>query len=538
MQISQQITFRTASKSAVILFACLMLASFASASTDYFTLQFVDSETGRGIPLVEIETTNRIRYISDSAGRIAIRPGALGSEIIFFHVRSHGYEMQKSEQKTHGFSVALQPGKARTVTLNRVNIAERLYRVTGEGIYYDSQITGANTPLPYQARPKGGVFGQDSVVNAIYNDKLYWFWGDTNRGDSPLGNFKVSGAVSPLPGNTHYDPADAIDLTYFIGQDGFVRQMCPLKSGGLVWINGLMVVQEGHRETMLCGYARMVDGIEPQEIGIAKWNDAKEIFEKIIEFPLDTPLTPRGHPIYIVADGEEWFYFGQSIPDIRVPANLSALLDLSKYQGYTCLQPGSRWNDDSPPLERDNNGNLVWAWKSSTDLITPQRWAMLEEKGLVHDGDDEYLFIDSTTGARVIPHSGSLSWNEYRERWILIFGEFRGSNSVLGEVWYAEALHPEGPWSEARKIVTHDRYSFYNVKQHPYFAKGKYVYFEGTYTRLFSGNDQATPRYDYNQIMYRLNLDDPRLPYTSSPRVHPFERIPDRDPLEGGAKFE
>jgi hypothetical protein len=80
-------------------------------------------------------------------------------------------------------------------------------------------------------------------------------------------------------------------------------------------------------------------------------------------------------------------------------------------------------------------------------------------------------------------------------------------------VWYAEALHPEGPWSEARKIVTHDRYSFYNVKQHPYFAKGPYIYFEGTYTQSFSGNDQATPRYDYNQIMYRLNLDDTRLPH-------------------------
>ena len=43
-------------------------------------------------------------------------------------------------------------------------------------------------------------------------------------------------------------------------------------------------------------------------------------------------------------------------------------------------------------------------------------------------------------------------------------------------------------------------------------ARGtSYLYFEGTYTHTFSGNEHRTPRYDYNQIMYRLDLDDPRL---------------------------
>ena len=28
---------------------------------------------------------------------------------------------------------------------------------------------------------------------------------------------------------------------------------------------------------------------------------------------------------------------------------------------------------------------------------------------------------------------------------------------------------------------------------------------------MFSGNDEATPRYEYNQIMYKLDLADPRL---------------------------
>ena len=37
------------------------------------------------------------------------------------------------------------------------------------------------------------------------------------------------------------------------------------------------------------------------------------------------------------------------------------------------------------------------------------------------------------------------------------------------------------------------------------------MYFEGTYAETFSGAPSKTPRYDYNQVMYRLDLSDPRL---------------------------
>ncbi|MHC4332150.1 MAG: hypothetical protein ACYSWW_29005, partial [Planctomycetota bacterium] len=85
-----------------------------------------------------------------------------------------------------------------------------------------------------------------------------------------------------------------------------------------------------------------------------------------------------------------------------------------------------------------------------------------------------------------------------------------GNSSALGEVWYAEADTPVGPWAYARKIVTHNKYTFYNPMQHPYFDQdgGRVIYFEGTYAHTFSGSAKnPTPRYDYNQIMYRLNLD-------------------------------
>ena len=97
-------------------------------------------------------------------------------------------------------------------------------------------------------------------------------------------------------------------------------------------------------------------------------------------------------------------------------------------------------------------------------------------------------------------------WNEYRQRWVLLL---EGN----GDVYYAEAKQPEGPYGRAVKIIHHDDYNFYNVVTHAFFnkQKGRIIFIEGTYTDSFSNAKEKTPRYNYNQLMYRLRLDDPRL---------------------------
>ncbi len=83
----------------------------------------------------------------------------------------------------------------------------------------------------------------------------------------------------------------------------------------------------------------------------------------------------------------------------------------------------------------------------------------------------------------------------------------------MGEVWFSEAPTPEGPWVNAVKVATHDDgstndYSYYNPTQHPFFDEqgGRIIYFDGTYSDTFSGNSNPTPLYDYNEMMYRLDL--------------------------------
>ena len=124
--------------------------------------------------------------------------------------------------------------------------------------------------------------------------------------------------------------------------------------------------------------------------------------------------------------------------------------------------------------------------------------------------------VDVDSGNSVRSHRGSVNWNAFRNRWIMIACE-QGGTSNLGEIWYSEAEDPTGPWRYAKKIVTHDQYSFYNPVHHASFDQqgGRFIFFEGTYANTFSGNEHKTPRYDYNQIMYRLDLDDKRLAFGS-----------------------
>ena len=114
------------------------------------------------------------------------------------------------------------------------------------------------------------------------------------------------------------------------------------------------------------------------------------------------------------------------------------------------------------------------------------------------------------TGAPLTRGLESVAWNQFRQRWIAFFAD------KTGEAWFTEADTPLGPWGYGRRVVTHGEYNFYNIAHHPFFNqdRGRLVYFEGTYTASFTRAAECgtlTPRYDYNQIMYRLALDDTRL---------------------------
>src|SRR5437868_5864132 len=58
----------------------------------YFAIEVVDEQTGRGVPMVELQTTSGARYVTDSGGLIAFyEPGLMGRKV-YFGIAAHGYE--------------------------------------------------------------------------------------------------------------------------------------------------------------------------------------------------------------------------------------------------------------------------------------------------------------------------------------------------------------------------------------------------------------------------------------------------------------
>ena len=478
----------------------------------FFKIKVIDQDTGRGIPLVQLTTITGVDYYTDNAGNVAFYEPELMNKEVYFIFDSPGYTMDKDGfMNEYARSLKVTPGGAAELIMKRENIAQRLYRYTGTGIYHDTVLLGETPPVK-QPLMNANVCGQDSAHITPYKGKLFWLWGDTTHPRHPLAaNFKTSCGTSLLPSQGGLDPEIGVDITYFQKGD-FVKPMVPIPDPGMYWLGSLLTVKDKEgRECLLAHCSRIKPPMETVGRSLVRFNDEKEEFEQVCQYPLDDIIDPNGHPFLVSEQGEPYFYFfGDGV--CRTRPEYEAVVDHEKYESFTCLKQGMRFNGTKEQLDRRGDGSLTYSWKRGASALGHNKQRELGLKGFLKPEEFWFGLADMATGKEIGFHGGAISWNEYRKRWVMILNEIFGT-SVLGEIWYAEGDTPLGPWMYAQKIVTHKKYSFYNVVQHPYFAgkDGKIIFFEGTYTRMFSGNDVSTPRYEYNQIMYKLDLEDERI---------------------------
>ena len=510
----------------------LVLGSLAHAQAAppagaYFAIEVVDDQTGRGVPMVELQTTSGARYYTDSNGLVDFYEPGLMNHKVWFGVSSPGYEFPADFLGMRGASLQTTPGGSARLKIKRINIGDRLYRITGHGIYRDTVLLGREPPIE-QPLLNAQVTGQDGILTAVYRGKLYWFYGDTNKLSYALGNFAMTGATSELPGKI--DPSVGFNLKYFVGADGSVRAMAPIAGKGVVWLSGLVVLpDESGRERMLAWFQRRRGLGAVLENGFVVYNDQKEVFEKLKGEALETPIFPTGYPLRVTDNnGTAYIYFTAPYPSVRVKAEWTSYLDVANYEGYTSVKPGTRYAGVPTQLDRNSDGKLVWSWKQNTPPLNAKEQAALIAAGRMKRDESPFRLQNADNGKPLLLNSSSCFWNDYRKKYVMIASEVLGA-TVLGEVWYSESERPEGPWIDARKIITHankpgDAHDFYNPTQHPFFdqAGGRVIYLEGSYVNTFSGNPHPTPYYEYNQIMYRLDLSDPRLKLsTIAPQTGP-----------------
>jgi hypothetical protein len=499
-----------------ILLACTPIwaqATVPSAAHPFF-IRVIDQDTNRPVPLVQLMTPDHVRYFTDSNGIAAIDDPVFNNRDVYFFISSPGYAYPKDFLGNSGERVKVQPGTSVTIKIKRLNIAERLYRLTGEGIYRDSVMAGLPVPISHPLI-NAEVVGQDTAgaQAIVYHNLIYWLFGDTSRLSYALGQFGMSGATSKLPSDGGLDPSIGVDLNYFVGDDGFSRPMMPHFDVGPAWFDGLTILKDadGH-EQMVGACANVKDLGNILGRYLMKYDDATERFQIVKRIPL-TSLRPHGQGRHVTLNGIDFIYFSGPFPNIRVRANIDDFFDPTKYESFTCLKPGEKFLSDAPinaaaaQIDRDSSGKIIWAWKRDTTQIDDDSLAALIKAKKLRPDEAWYWPLDVEAKKYVLLHSGDVTFNNFRHKWIML-----AQND--GDVYYLEADDLNGPWKWARKVATHGRNNFYNLAQLTFFEQenGRLIYFDGTYSFTFTATEpEATPRYDYNQLMYRLDLADPRL---------------------------
>jgi len=423
-----------------------------------------DKATDQPVPLVELRTTSQLRFVTDNAGVIAFDASEFMNRETWVDVLGHGYEVPPDGFGMRGFRIVPRPNTSHTIHVVRKNIAQRLGRLTGSGLLAESQKLGEY--LEWKESP---ITGCDSVQMTEYQGRAFWNWGDTNVAKYPLGNYHMTGAFTDLNLFKSIDLPIRPVFDYLLKSDGSPKSMAPIEGSGPTWLTGYISLKDGDgQEHLVACYRKIKPPLDTHEIGLCEWDDEQQKFQAIQVLwrasdgqPAPQKI-PEGHTVrWTDADGQNWILFGNPFPSLRC---------------------------------RDTYA----AWK------TPSAWESL---------DVPKELVGSTQEEVVKHHSGSIAWNAFRQRWVTVFMQHFGKPSAFGELWYAEADSPMGPWGTAVKILSHDNYSFYNPRVLGELSQkdSPILLFEGTYTHTFANKPVPTPRYDYNQILYRLDLDDPRL---------------------------
>ena len=437
----------------------VLLSTVAAVGGAPCRIAVVEKGTGWPVPLVELETVHGVKFVTDNAGVIAFDlPEAMGRET-WFGVRGFGYGVPRDGFGFAGVRLTPTPGGSLSIEVERTIVARRLGRITGAGIFGERQKLGQDRDWE-----ESGIVGCDSVQTAVIAGRLFWAWGDTSLAHYPLGIFDGTAARTPPRPLDRFEPPIRLAFDYHRDVARRPKAIAPMAGDGPTWLTGLATVRdESATERLVATFLKIKPPLETVAVGLCAWNEATERFTPVTTLwsrsgdNQQPPPTPSGHAAaWTDADGRDWLLFGNPFPALRCRATFAA------------------WSDPT-------------AWEV---LAPPRR-------------------VRSAEGGEIEPHSGSIAWNEWRGRWVAVFMQKFGKPSAFGELWYCEADDPLGPWGPAVKIVSHENYTFYNPKIHAEWSTGDspILVFEATFTRQFADAPAPVARHDYNQVLYRLDLD-------------------------------
>jgi hypothetical protein len=366
----------------------LLLAAVAGVrGAEPCRIEIVDQENGWPVPLVELRTTHGVSFFSDNAGVVAFDlPEMVGREV-WLEILADGYEVPKDGLGQRGVRLLPETGATRRIEVKRTMPARRLGRLTGAGLFAESQKTGTDKDWK-----ESGVTGCDSAQVAPLGGKLFWLWGDTTLPDRALGLFHCSGATTEARPLASFEPPLRPDFEFFRDSDGRPRNIAQMPGEGPTWLTGMVSLPDKDgRERLGATYMKVRSLDDIYEWGLAVWDGEnfrphRTIWKKSAETP-QRPALPLGHAVRWTDDaGHEWVLFGHPFPTLKCPATFEAWSDPAQWETLP----------KTPPLQ-------------------------------AADGSGEVKPADG-------PHAGAIAWSGHRKKWIAVIQQSGGSPSKLGEI--------------------------------------------------------------------------------------------------------
>lgn len=246
----------------------------------------------------------------------------------------------------------------------------------------------------------------------------------------------------------------------------------------------------------------------------------------------DPPVNKAGESAFIVPHDDSMHqnvYWAEFLGQVRVEAEGVSVTDPHTYETYTPFAEGSVGS--AADIVRVD-GEIDYAWRVDTPHeMNSCEFDIIPEHERLHS----HLSADWEASPYgifrfpIYPADVTIRWNPHRGRYVALvvhaanappcLGAHTDFQSDHGEVFYAEGDTPQGPWHYARKVLTSglpacafsaDCYDFYLPEFHPFDKEqGRLLYFSGTHTRYIlarSEHAEAVPRYEYNGLMYKLDL--------------------------------
>ena len=409
-------------------------------------LTIVEKGSGRVVPALMFHTSFAMRCVTDNDGAIAIdAPDIIGKDT-WFGIEGHGYELKKDFIGNAGFGVKSKPGGTERREVDREMKAVCLGRLTGSGIFAESQKLGRRKDW----REPGDMRRYD-VQCVPLGSRVLWIW---NRA------LMADGSSACVVGGTT-DPAELTQpeppvVPSYKPVPGEKELFAPLfeKPDWKVSLSGVaMLPDSAGKRHLVAVYTRYDSDEKAMEMGLCEFVKArrrfcvvKALWERDGRQDVSREDLPVGHAVRYAAPGAKpVVLFCDPFPRIEMP------------ESYEAWRAGGS------------------GWKK-----LPQ----LEVEG----------------GSR----SGSMAYVPGAGKWVAVY-----QAKKPGELWCAKSDSPYGPWT-SEKIVSFGSHAFENPVIHSYALKpgSRSVYFEGTLTnRGGEGKRGYVPRILDNQLLYRLEVD-------------------------------